>query len=77
MAKIPLGLAALEYLNIDEADLSDVEALADDRGGYWATCSLFLESLRDKTAAELSFKQTQWALNIVEKLEDMRRKGDL
>ena len=77
LPRIDLGRSAYDYLAIDEQDVDDVAALADDRGGFWLASSVFIESLRDKTAAELSFKQTQWALDIVDKLADLRRRGKL
>lgn len=77
MAKLTLGTNAFTYLGFDEQDLEDLEALADDRGGYWVTAFTFVAQLKDKVGEELSFKQTSWAVDIIEKLVDLRRKGKI
>ena len=77
MAKIKLGQNALDYLGFDAQDISDISALSDDRGGYWSIVEAFIAELGDKTAAELSFKQTNWAMLIKDKLDDLRRRGKL
>lgn len=77
MTKVKLGQNALEYLGFDAQDIDDISGLSDERGGYWQTVEVFIAELGDMTAAELSFKQTQWAVSIKDKLEDLRRKGDL
>lgn len=77
MSKIKLGQNALDYLGFDAQDIDDVSALSDERGGYWTEVEAFVADLGDRTAAELSFKQTQWAVSIKEKLDDLRRKGKI
>ena len=77
MAKVKLGRPALEYLGFDDRDMEDAEGLSDMRGGSWTRSWAFLESLRDRTAAELTFKQTDWAVKIKDKLEDLRRRQEL
>jgi len=75
--KVKLGQNALDYLDFDAQDIDDISALSDERGGYWTGVEAFVADLGDRTAAELTFKQTQWAVDIKEKLDDMRRKGNL
>lgn len=77
MAKIKLGQSALEYLNFDAQDIDDISALADDRGGYWQTVEAFIVKLSDMTAAELTFKQSAWMVDVKDKLDDLRRKGKI
>jgi hypothetical protein len=77
MSKIKLGQSALDYLGFTAQDINDVSALSDERGGYWTEVEAFVADLSDRTAAELTFKQSQWGVSILEKLEDLRRKGKL
>lgn len=77
MAGIKLGTNAFSYLGFDETDLDDIEGLADDRGGYWVEVFTFVSELKDRVGEELSFRQVSWAVNVKEKLDDLRRKGKL
>jgi hypothetical protein len=67
---------AVEYLGFDTQDLKDIADLAET-GIYWEEVGNFIADLTDKDYRELSNKQTAWAVKILEKLSDMRRKGKL
>lgn len=67
---------AFDHLGFDDKDLCDLIDLAETRE-YWEKALTFVVSLKDRDKVELSQGQITWATDILDQLDDLRRRGKI